>query len=398
MSEHCELTSTHTLEYICTLRLSYTNPYTNINTSMAPIRVAVIGYGLSAKIFHIPFILALPELYTLHGVLQRTPNEKSNPDTDHEGVKVYRDLDTLLADSEVELVVITSIPTAHYEQCEAILKKGKHVLCEKPFVPSSAEAMALGKIAQESGRVLAVYQNRRWDADFVTLRDILAKDRLGRVVEFESHFDRHRPNASTVAQNWKAQPNQPAGGAIYDLGSHLLDQIVTLFGPPKTVTAFVGNQRAYGDHSAAQAGGDSFTVLLHYSSGLLCTAKAAVVSAGNKQLRFWVRGEKGSFQKMNLDVQEPQLIAGKRPGKDADFGVEDEGLNGLLTLWDEKTGKMEEQKVKPKVPTYTGIYKELAAAIKGEGEVPVTAEQAATVLRVIELAKESSESGKTVNF
>jgi len=367
---------------------------------MAPIRVAVIGYGLSAKVFHIPFVLALPELYTLHGVLQRSPTEKNNAAKDHKDITTYTNLESLLTDSAVELVIVTSVPSAHYEQCEAILRAGKHVLCEKPFVPTSAEATQLGKIAKECGRVLAVYQNRRWDADFVTLGDILSKGTLGRVVELESHFDRHRPNAATLVDSWKVAPNQPAGGAIFDLGTHLLDQIVTLFGPPARITAFVGNQRVYGEHAAAEAGGDSFTVLLHYSSGLTCTAKAAVVSPEAKQLRFWVRGEKGSFKKFGLDVQEPQLVAGKRPGKDADFGVEPEEMNGTLTLWDEKSNKMEEQKLRPASPpkTYKGIFEELAAAIKGEGGVPVTPEQAATVLKVIELAKESSASGKTMNF
>jgi len=367
---------------------------------MAPMNVAVIGYGLSAKVFHIPFILALPELYKLHGVLQRTPTEKNNAANDHKGIATYHDLGSLLADSAVELVIVTSVPSAHFAQCETILRAGRHVLCEKPFVPTSAEATKLGEIAKECGRVLAVYQNRRWDADFITVQEILAKGSLGRVVEFESHFDRHRPNPAALVHSWKVTPNQPAGGAIYDLGTHLLDQVVTLFGAPARITAFVGNQRQYGDHKAAGAGGDSFTALLHYSSGLLCTAKAAVVSPETRQLRYWIRGERGSFKKFNLDVQEPQLIAGKRPGKDADFGVEEEESNGTLTLWDEKTGKMEEQKVAPVSPpkTYMGIYEELAAAIKGDGKVPVTPDQAAVVLRVIELAKESSSSGKTMDF
>lgn len=354
---------------------------------------------MSAKVFHIPFIKALPELYTLHGVLQRSPTETNSAAKDHAGITVYSNLESLLADSAVDLVIVGSTPADHFAQCTAALRAGKHVLCEKPFVPTSAEAKELDKTAKEAGRVLAVFQNRRWDSDFVLLKEVLAEGKLGRLTEIESHYDRHRPHASALPNTWKAAPNLPAGGAIFDLGTHLLDQIVTLFGPPARITAFIANQRVYNGHPAEHMGGDSFTALLHYSTGLLCTVKAAIISPEAKQLRFWVRGEKGSFKKFNLDPQELQLIAGMRPG-DEGYGIEKKESYGTLTLWDEANNKFEEETVEPVSPpkTYLPLFQELAAAIKGEGPVPVTPAQAAITLRVIELAKESSATGKTVDY
>ncbi|KAB8360778.1 hypothetical protein FH972_024512 [Carpinus fangiana] len=388
---------------------------------MAPIRTAVIGYGLSAKIFHIPFILSLPSVYTLHGIVQRNPTESNSAATAFPDAVIYKSTDEMLADNDVDLVIITTIPSTHYALVKQTLDAGKHVLCEKPFVPTAKEAYELESYAQEKGKKLCVYQNRRWDADFVSLRSLLADNTLGRVVECESHFDRHRPAAPKVeAATWKAQESV-ANGAIYDLGTHLLDQLYTLFGLPEGVTAFVGNQRVYGPGTAgADAGtGDSFTVHLHYpKQGLLATAKAGVVSPEREQLRFWVRGEAGSFRKNNLDSQEDQLKLGLRPtgyvgptgevhslaGKleaSEQYGVEDSQYNGKVTSVKAGTvDAIEERVLAPVSPpkTYVEIYRLLANAIQGGAEVPVPAQQSGDVLRIIEAAIESSQQGKTVKL
>lgn len=193
-------------------------------------------------------------------------------------------------------------------------------MCEKPFTPTSKEADELVSLAKTNGKHLAVYQStstvdpytytqsrgpentnkrppidRRFDADYVTVSKLVNTGILGRVVEFESRFDRHRPEEpSTDAHKWKNKVI-PGGGAIYDLGAHLLDQAVHLFGLPEKVTGFVGSQRAQNTSGFD----DSFTVLLHYNGGLLVTAKAGVVSPEEEQLRFWIRGEKGSYKKVS---------------------------------------------------------------------------------------------------
>lgn len=165
--------------------------------------------------------------------------------------------------------------------------------------------------------------DRRYDADYQTLSKLVKNGSLGRVVEYETHFDRHRPEISASTTTWKTK-GVPETGAIYDLGAHLLDQAVHLFGLPQRITGFVGSQRVNNPTGLE----DSFTALLHYNSGLLVTAKAAVVSPEEKQLRFWVRGEKGSFKKFHLDIQEDQLKAGIRPG-DSGYGLEPSDRYGM---------------------------------------------------------------------
>jgi predicted dehydrogenase len=193
-------------------------------------------------------------------------------------------------------------------------------------VPTSKEAEELVAFAQKNNKLLAVYQNRRYDADYVTLSKLVKNGSLGRVVEFETHFDRHRPELSPTTTAWKTK-GVPETGAIYDLGSHLLDQAVHLFGLPQRVTGFVGSQRVNNPTGLE----DSFTALLHYDNGLMVTAKAAVVSPEEKQLRFWVRGDKGSYKKYHLDIQEDQLKEGLRPS-DNGYSLEPSDRYGMFII------------------------------------------------------------------
>jgi predicted dehydrogenase len=284
--------------------------------------VGVVGYGFSAKIFHIPFITSVPD-FKLHAIVQRTPKPDDNAEKDHPGIKLYHSADDLAKDPKVDLVVITTAPDSHYDLAKLALSAGKHVVVEKPFVPTHKEAEELVALADSNKKLLAVYQNRRWDADFVTLSKLVKNGSLGRVVEYETHFDRHRPDGPSDPASWKAKVI-PASGAIYDLGTHLLDQAVHLFGVPQRVTGFIGSQR----ENNPSGFDDAFTVLFHYDSGLLVTAKASVVSPEEKQLRFWVRGDKGSFKKYHLDIQEDQLKEGILPGNSA-YGLEPSDRYGM---------------------------------------------------------------------
>ncbi|OCK74728.1 putative NAD binding Rossmann fold oxidoreductase [Lepidopterella palustris CBS 459.81] len=353
--------------------------------------VAIIGYGLSAKIFHIPFLSS--PTFKLYGIVQRTPNPDSDPSKDFPGTKVWRTSDAMLADAAVDIVVVTTLPDSHFSLTKAALEAGKHVIVEKPFVPTSSDGYELCKIAKERGRCLSVYQNRRWDADFLTIAKLIKDGTLGRVVEFETHFDRHSP---ANPHTWRQRP-LPGVGQVYDLGTHLLDQAVHLFGLPERVTAFVGNQRDGGMVGGESKGGeDAFTVLLHYPDGLLVTAKAACISPESEQLRFWVRGDKGSFRKCHLDVQEDQLKAGLRPG-DAEYGVEPESHYGTLTTMTDG-GPTSSKLPTIESATYTEYYRLFAQAIEGKGEVPVSPEDASKVIGLIELAKESSKTWQTMKL
>lgn len=287
----------------------------------SPFNVAVIGYGLSAKVFHIPFIQAVPK-FELHGVVQRSPKSGNDASKDFPGIKIYGSAEAAYADPDVAVIVITSIPETHFPMAKAALEAGKNVIVEKPFVPTAGEAEQLIEVARNSGKLLSVYHNRRYDSDYNTLAKVMKVDKaLGDIAEFETHFDRHRPDPP--ADTWKTA-DAPAHGALYDLGSHLIDQVYHFFGLPQKVTAFVGNQR----RGVTGGSPDSCTVLLHYP-GLLATVKAGVVSCETEQLRFWVRGTRGSFKKFHLDVQEDQLKAGMRPG-DESYGVDPEEHYGKL--------------------------------------------------------------------
>lgn len=263
-------------------------------------------------------------------------------------------------------------------------------MVEKPFTPTSAQARELADLAKSQGVVLTVYQNRRWDSDFLTLKKYIDDGTLGRVVEFESHFDRHRPDPPP--DNWKAH-NAPGTGAVYDLGTHMIDQVVFLFGLPQRITGFVGSQRAINTTGLE----DSATVLLHYDNKLLVTVKAGVVSPEVDQLRFWVRGEKGSFKKFHLDPQEDQLRKeGMKPG-DANYGIEQESHHAVLnTVTDGKITSSRVPTIHPP-PTYVEYYRRLAEALHGDhARVPVPVEEAVQVIRLVELARQSSEEGRTL--
>lgn len=359
--------------------------------------VGVVGYGLSAKIFHIPFIND-SKAFKLHAIVQRSPKPEDDASKDWPEAKVYRSIDELLQDPEVDVVVLTTTPVTHFALASQALKAKKHVLVEKPFTPTSKEARDLVKIAGEEGKMLTVYQNRRYDADFLTVKKLIADGALGRVVEFESHFDRHRPQMPT-AESWKTSPEEYS--AVFDLGTHLMDQVVALYGLPQRITGFVGSQRGKRNTSGLE---DSFTALLHYDDvdgegELLATCKAGVVSAEVEQLRYWIRGEKGSFRKERLDVQEDQLKAGLRPG-DKEYGVEEEVAWGVLTSVD-GSGKVSGKKARTlESAGYTAFYDQFDEALQA-GDVnmlPVDPAVAGEVIRLCEMMRASSSERKTLTI
>lgn len=346
---------------------------------------------MSAKVFHIPLIQTTPS-FRLAAIVQRKPTPENSAPADHPTAKHHTSTDTLLADPSIDIVIVTTPPDSHFALCTAALKAGKHVFVEKPFVPTSAEATSLIETARAAGKLICVYQNRRWDSDFLTFRKLQKDGTLGRIVEFETHFDRHR---AAKPETWKGQLLMDnGGGMIYDLGSHLLDQAYVAFGLPVDVTGIFANQRGEGEGAEP----DAITVLLRYKDGLLVTAKASIMSIDTAQLRYWVRGTEGSYKKYHLDCQEDQLKAGLKPG-DKGFAVEDVEASGTLVRV--VGGKpVAERFVNIEPETYGALYRGFAEAVeKGdEGLVPVKAAEARDVLRIIEAARESAKTGKAVKL
>jgi scyllo-inositol 2-dehydrogenase (NADP+) len=331
--------------------------------------VGLIGYGLAGASFHAP-LLSVEPAFRLSAVVTRSVDAVAR---DWPGVRVLS-VEALLADPEIDLVVVATPTDSHGALAERALLAGKHVVVEKPFTLDSAEAARLGALARERGRCLTVFQNRRWDGDFLTVKQLLAEGRLGRLYSFESHFDRYRPQ---VKKRWKEEAG-PGGGTLWDLGAHLVDQALQLFGMPESITADVAKQR-----EGAQAV-DWFHLLLRYGEMRVILRSGSVVH--EPWLRFVLQGEADAYTKYGLDPQEEQLKSGLRPGM-AGWGAELPERHGRLS----RGGSV------PTVPgSYEHFYRQLAAAMAGHGEVPVIAESSGRVIQVMEAALRSAEARQII--
>lgn len=285
-------------------------------------------------------------------------------------------------------------PDNHFDITKAALEAGKHILVEKPFVPTAAEADKLIAIAKENKRLICVYQNRRWDSDYLLVKHLIEKDALGRIVEFNTHFDRYR---SAVSTNWKAELGIKSGGsAIFELGTHLIDQVYMLFGLPQSVHGRLLNQIQ--GKLLDTFNPDGVVAELSYPDGKLVNIRVSVLSAETDQPRFWIRGLKGSFRKNCLDPQEDQLKAGMKPSEPG-FGKDKPETMRLTKV--SEGDKIEEVAVPDLEPqTYSTFYAALGKALQSgkEEDVPVKASEARDVLRIIEAIVESAETGKNVTL
>ena len=339
------------------------------------LNVALVGYGFVGKVFHAPLIHATPGL-RLHAVVSR------------EATKVYRDwpdavvvADPLMAfaDPAVDVVVIASPNASHAPLAMAALGEGKHVVVDKPFTVTLQEARDVVAAASRAGRLVSVFQNRRWDADFLTVRRLVESGALGRIAEYHSHFDRFRP---LVQDRWRER-DAPGGGLWYDLGPHLLDQALQLFGMPEAMSVDIARLR-----DGAQAP-DYVYATLRYPT-LRVHLHAGTLVAGNG-LRFAVHGTRGSYLKHGLDVQEDQLRAGVVPGAPG-WGVDTRA--GELVR--EREGRLVADVAHAEAGDYRRYYAAFRDAVLLGTAPPVTPQQALDVMRLIELGVRSSEEQRSV--
>lgn len=369
-----------------------------------PIKTCVLGIGLAGLTFHVPFILALPDIFTLHAVLERNPQSIGGKVHERFGVivKIYTTLEAVLNDTEVELVIVGTPNHTHYEFAKASLQAGKHVLVDKPVTATSEEARELGELARAKGLVLYPFQNRRWDSDFLALRRLIAlpdhfPHSLGTIIEFESHYDRYRKG---LKGTWKDEP-LAANGQTYDLGSHLIDQTLTLFGRPEKLTAFTQNVRGVGSPQVD----DTFTILMQYPAGsdiphpMTAILRAHILSVRSLQPRYIVRGTRGTYTKLGVDIQEDQLKTLTRPDAilEEGFGKEPEALWGTLeTLEADETTVSKRIWPSTDAGSYVDLFKNLGAAIRNGAEPAVKWEEATAVIEMVELAYQSSREGMTL--
>ena len=337
----------------------------------AALKAALVGYGYVGRTFHAPLIAATPG-FELRTVVSGHPAKVA---ADLPGTRVVPRLAEALADPAIDLVVIATPNDLHAPQALAALAAGKHVVVDKPFALDAAQAFGMAKAAQAADKLLAVFHNRRWDSDFLTVQRLIADGTLGQVVQFESHFDRFRP---VVRDRWRERPG-PGSGAWMDLGPHLLDQALVLFGQPLAVAADIGTQRP-------DAGADDyFHVTLRYPVLRVILHGSLLTAASD--LRLAVHGTGGSFVKHGLDPQEAQLKAGVTPGAP---GWGRDSRHGVLTTVE---GEVQlHADVPPEPADYRTFYAGVREAILHGAPSPVPVDEALRVMRLLELAQQASEA------
>lgn len=342
---------------------------------MKDLNLALIGFGYVGRVFHAPLIEAT-EGVRLHTLVSR----QHDAGAAYPRARVESERARVLADPEIDAVVIATPNDTHAPIALEALAAGKHVLVDKPFTVDLAQAREVMSAAVDAGRVCSVFQNRRWDADFLTVQQLLRDDVLGPVAEFHSHFDRHRPQ---VRDRWR-ESDAPGAGLWFDLGPHLLDQALQLFGRPQAIGADLLRQRE------GARSDDYFHVVLHYPRMRAHLHAGTLVADAGR--RFAVHGLRGSFVKDGLDTQEAMLRDGLRPGS---AGWGEDALDGWLTRAGED-GTLRRERVPTLAGDYRRCYAAFRDAIHGTGAPPATTAQALEVMALLELAADASARGQVL--
>lgn len=340
------------------------------------LRVGLIGFGLAGRYFHAPLIGAAGmELRAV--VTSRAAEVRECAPS----AAVLNSTEALLARADIDLAVIATPNNLHAVQVTAALNAGKHVVVDKPLSVTSLQARSLAQLAAAHGLRLVVFQNRRWDCDFLTVRKLIEADRLGAINAFHARWDRFRP---VVADRWRERA-EPGAGMLYDLGSHLIDQALCLFGRPDWIQADVFTQRRGGEAD------DGFEILMAKDALRITLGVSSLAADGG--WRYRVHGSRGSFLKAGLDPQEPQLRAGMRPDS-LEFGFEPAEQWGKLVLGADGS----KQTIASERGQWTAFYEGVRDSIERGEAVPVKAEEACATLEIIEAALKSSESGRRINL
>jgi len=341
------------------------------------VRVGLVGYGFASKTFHAPLIAGTSEM-ELAAV---SSSDATKVHADWPAMQVVADPQALFDDPTIQVIVIPTPNDTHFPLAKAALNAGKHVVVDKPFTVTLSQARELDALAKAKGLLLSVFHNRRWDSDFLTLKTLLAEGSLGEVRYLESHFDRFRPE---VRQRWREMKG--AGSGIwFDLGPHVIDQALQLFGKPIAINVDMAELRP-----GAQTT-DYFHAVLTYPQRRVVLHASMLVAA--ESARFQVHGTRGSYVKYGLDPQEDRLKDGARlPQEDWGYDMRD----GVLTLAE---GDVMIEKTLLTIPgNYPAYYAAIRDAVKGAGSNPVTAEEAIEVMELIELGLQSAEKGQTLSL
>ncbi|MGK0467763.1 Gfo/Idh/MocA family oxidoreductase [Clostridium sp.] len=348
------------------------------------INVGLIGYGVSGRVFHAPIISSVPGL-NLYKTYETNEKNIENLKNKYPNILVTSNIDEFFQDENIDLVVIAVPNTAHYSLAKRALEGGKNVVVEKPFTINTKEADEIIELSKLKNKLLTVHHNRRWDSDFKTVKKVIQSNLLGDIVEYEAHYDRFR---NYIKQNAWREKKLPGSGILYDLGSHLIDQAQCLFGLPKEIFADLRVQREDSETI------DNFEVILSYDN-LKVTLKAGMLV---KEIgpHFTILGNKGSFIKYGMDVQEEDLKNDLIPKNIEEWGREPSSLWGNINTEINElqlTGKIESE-----LGDYREFYENVYHSILGETELEVSPVQARNTIRIIELAEKSSLEKAWVKF
>ena len=343
------------------------------------IEVGLIGFGLAGRAFHAPVIRAVPGMH-LAAILQRTGNEAAEKYPD---IRIVRSLEELLAIEEIRLAVIATPNDTHYSLARQCLEAGRDVVVDKPFTATLKEARSLAEFAEKAGRLITVYQNRRYDGDFQAIRKLVTDGTLGRIVRFETNYDRYRPQLKPGA--WR-ETRRAGSGILFDIAPHLIDHTLVLFGLPEAVTADVRIER---EEAVAD---DAFDILLHYPRSMRAVLRSSILAVAPRP-RFVLHGTQGSFLKQAFDPQENNLRLGNVP-REGPWGAEPEERWGLLTV--PEGGTSVEKRVPSAGCDYRDYYANLRDTLLGKATAAVTPERALNVMRLLEMSRESSNTRCTI--
>ena len=347
---------------------------------MHPIKTGIASYGMSGLVFHAPLLHVHPGFNILK-IVERTYKGSTERYT---YVSTCNSVEELISDDQLELIVVNTPDATHFEYCKLALEAGKNVVVEKPFTMTSSEAEELIALSKKKNKLLSVFQNRGWDGDYLTVKKVIEEKLLGRLVSFESHFDRYRNFVQP--DTWKEEPNVGAE-IVYNLGAHMIDQAYELFGMPKSVSADIGIQRINGKVD------DFYNIVLRYDD-IHASLKSSYM-VREEGPRYILHGTEGSFLKWGIDPQEEDMKAGKYPNE-ANWGVETREFWGKLNT--EINGLHFTGRLETIPGNYLSYYDNIYDALRKQKELIVTPEQSLNLIRIIEAAIESDKTGNSVKF
>ena len=328
----------------------------------------LLAFGMSGKVFHAPFIDAHPG-FRFHAVLERNQKKAA---ADYPGIKSYDAFEDLISDQEIELVIVNTPNFTHADYTRRSLEAGKHVLVEKPFTATSAEAKELFELARTVGKKIFVYHNRRWDSDCTSIQKVVNSGQLGQINEVHYRYDRYRK--AIGPKTFKEEP-KPASGLLYDLGPHLLDQAISLFGKPQSF------YKVLGKHREKTKVDDYFMIHLTYPNDLNVFLTSSLLVA-DPQKAFVLHGSAGSFVKERSDVQEEQLLKRMKLSHPA-YGIEISENKGRLTIMDDQ-GNPHVTYIDSENGNYIGLFEAVYQSVVSDIPYPITEEQILTQLEILE--------------